>query len=240
MGQANSDGGPNGLNNITLDNFFAVFTSGGTPTQRATALTDLFCQDGQPDAQGNPTIPAVGITQHGPNFVGRNEVGLLWNQFTTSFQNFLIEPAQLTLPGIANDVDAPRLYSNDGYPPNANPIPIIGVQTILSGSFVRDWFQSPKVADRDKKDRSSRPLSRIRPVPVGHGGPLSVSIPACLVFAFDGNGDITHLWAYLDRYRLLHYLEPGADSILAGFSIGIDHRQEVLDKNLSEGNTQAR
>ena len=42
MGQANSD---NNQNNGTLDKFFAVFTSGGSPAQRAAALTNLFCQD---------------------------------------------------------------------------------------------------------------------------------------------------------------------------------------------------
>lgn len=236
MGQANSD---NNQNNGTLDKFFAVFTSGGTPAQRATALTNLFCQDGQPDPQGNPTIPAVGITQHGPNFVGRNEVGLLWTQFTTSFQNFLIEPAQLALPGLANDVEAPRLYSNDGYPPKVKPIPMIGIQTILSGRFVQNWFQPPKATDADKKDRHSLPLSGIRPVSAAGGGPLSVSIPACLVFAFDGNGAITHLWAYLDRYRLSHFLDPGADSILAGYRHAIQQRLEVLEKN-AERNQRGR
>jgi hypothetical protein len=214
----------------TLDSFFAVFVSGNPTAQKASDLIDLFCQD---DSAVDPTIPAVGITHHGPNFRGVNEVKMLWNRFLSSFDDFRLSPAELTLPGQLGDVPAPRLYSQTNYPPNAAPIPMIAVQTTLSGDFVEDWFQKP--VNLTAKDHSSPPLSNIRPVAADMNGPLHTIIPAAAVFAFDATSSlITHLWIYLDRFKLSADLNPGSVSLLAGFSAAIAKREDALRRARSK------
>lgn len=203
----------------TLDAFFGVFGSGRTDAQKVADLVGLFCPD---DNAQHPTIPAIGITHHGPNFVGVARVRKLWTQFFTSFRHFSIDVADLTLPGQAQDIPAPRLYSKANYPTQQAPIPMIGVQTTLRGDFVHKWFQ-----DAD----ASQPLSGIDPVPAGQDGPLPTIIYACTVFAFDRTSHkITHLWAYLDRYKLSHDLRPGQTALLEGFSRAIVERQHALEE----------
>jgi hypothetical protein len=201
-----------------LDQFFAVFTSGDSTAQKITALMNLFCQN---DNAAHPTIPAVGITHHGTDFIGVADVTSLWNQFFTSFDNFKVAAAKLTLPGHAGDVQGPRLYSPATYPTSATPVPMIGVQTFLSGDFVQHWFSAAP--------HNSHPLSGINPVPAAQNGPLHTRIPASLVFAYDSHSHlITNLWAYLDRYKLTVDLNPGSSAILAGFSKATADRQDAL------------
>ena len=210
----------------TISAFFAIFTSGGTRAQKVQRMMALFCGD----QAGPPPIPAVGITHHGPNFSTVAEVTRLWGKFFEAFDNFMIQPAQLTLPGQAIDIEAPRLYSRPPYPPTGNLIPMAGVQTILSGDFHSDWFKKPH-AGVAEKDHSSKPLSDIAPVSVGDGGPLSTKLPAFVVFAFDPNTHlIIHLWMYLDRYKMWHELQPGGPAMLTGFNEALLQRKHVLDE----------
>jgi len=200
----------------TLTKFFAIFAGGGSPDQKTADLVALFCAD-----TGNPTAaPAVGITHHGPNFVGVAQVTLLWRQFFTAFQDFMFSPAKLTLPGYPDDVPAPRLYSKHDFPRADAPIPIIGVQCFLSGDHVGPWFQG---------DHASLPLSGIRPARAAHNGPLHTQLPAAAVFAFDPrSGLITHLWVYLDRYKMMHDLAPGVAALLAGFHKALEEHKAAV------------
>jgi hypothetical protein len=208
----------------TMTAFFGIFTSAST--HKDTDMMALFSGD---DA-GPPPTPAVGITHHGPNFTTVAEVKKLWHTFFTSFDGFKFVPAKLTLPGQQHDIDAPRLYSKTPYPPTGASIPMAGVQTILSGDFVADWFQKPAHGSGDQ-DHSSLPLSGIRPVAAAQNGPLHTKIPAFTVFAFNPQSHlIIHLWVYLDRYMLLHDLQPGAAAILAGFATATAQRQHVLNE----------
>jgi hypothetical protein len=202
--------------------FFNVFTSGHSDATKINDLMTLFCLDGENDAGGNPTIPSVGIAHHGPDFKGVVDVTDLWSHFLgQSFHNFMFAPSDLMLPGQHfNPIPPPRLYSSPTYPTQAAPIPMIGIQCALSGDFFADWFQNPP--------HNSNPLSGIHPVP---GHPIHIHLEACAVFAFNNqSGLITNLFVYLDRYQLLHTLQPGASAILAGFTKALSTRQEFFDQ----------
>jgi hypothetical protein len=207
----------------TFQAFFDVFTSGDPDGTKVTNIMNLFCPDGEYDAQGNPTIPNVGIAHHGPDFKGVQDVTDLWNHFLgQSFRNFMFVPSKLILPGQNfHPIDPPRLYSKLDYPTKASPIPMIGIQCELSGDFFADWFQTPP--------HNSNPLSGIHPVP---GHPINVDVQACAVFAFDNtvNSRITNLFVYLDRYKLLHKLQPGVSAILAGFTKALATREEFFEE----------
>lgn len=206
----------------TFQAFFDVFTSGNPDGTKVTNLMNLFCLDGENDPHGNPTIPNVGIAHHGPDFKGAQDVTDLWNHFLgQSFRNFMFAPANLVLPGQHfHPIPPPRLYSKPDYPTHAAPIPMIGIQCELSGDFFADWFQAAP--------HNSNPLSGIHPVP---GHPIHIDLEACAVFAFDTTADsrITNLFVYLDRYRLLHTLQPGAGAMLAGFTRALTAREEFFD-----------
>jgi hypothetical protein len=204
----------------TMTAFFAVFTSDNSSAQKVTALMNLFCLNDNPQ---NPTIPAVGITHHGADFVGVDDVALLWGKFLDAFDDFRFAPAKLTLPGQAGDVQAPRLYSLASYPSQAAPIPVIGVQTMLSGDFVQPWFTVPP--------HNSTPLSGIKTVPASQNGPLHTTIPAGAFFAFNAQSFlITNLWMYLDRDKLSNDLNPGHQAVVDGFVKAISERQRALDE----------
>jgi hypothetical protein len=207
----------------TFQAFFDVFASGLPDATKITDLINLFCPNGENDAHGNPTIPNVGISHHGPDFKGVQDVTDLWQRFLGgSFHNFMVAPSNLILPGQHfNPISPPRLYSRPDYPTKAAPIPMIGIQCELSGDFFADWFQNPP--------HNSNPLSGIHPVP---GHPVHVDVDACAVFAFDNTADsrITNLFVYLDRYKLLHTLQIGAGALLAGFSKALNARQEFFER----------
>ena len=199
-----------------LDQFFAdlaAFVAGAqTPAQKAAALLQFFC----PDSAGPPVIPAVGITNHGPQipvhdpyFKGRKEVSDLWTQFYTSFQNFSFAPTTLELPG--GNVAAPRLKAT--VTAGVNQIPMIAVQCDLSGTFQSPW---------NPPNHLSLPLSGI---PVGH---LFTNIAAAAVFAFDIHHLITRMWIYMDRYKLQNDLFPGSSAVLAGFAKGLEHWEKTV------------
>jgi hypothetical protein len=210
----------------TLTAFFDVFTSGDPGATKVDDLMDLFCLNGN-DPQGNLAIPSVGIGHHGPDFIGVTDVESLWTQFLVkSFQNFMFAPANIVLQhGL---IAPPRLYSNDDYPTQSAPIPMIGVQCTLSGDFFDLWFQPPQKGS-SLPDHSSNPLSGIKMKPPN---PIPVSLEACAVFAFDATADslITNLFIYLDRYKLMHVVSPGSGAILAGFNRALVERKEVLER----------
>jgi hypothetical protein len=167
-------------NDPTLDDFFNVLNNvSDTNYHSSTYLTtSVFCAEvGSP-----PTLPAVGITDHGPNFQGTADVKLLFDQLFTSFPDVALAP----LSG------APRLYSTDGF--------TIGIQTTLTGTQKDKWF---KHATGGQKDHYSPPLSDIKPDKIH-----VMVIPACAVFNFDNSNLITRLWLYLDRYRMQQQLTP--------------------------------
>ena len=91
----------------------------------------------------------------------------------------------MTLPGLAQDVASPAPLLESQLPDRRRtPIPMIGVQTTLSGDYVAKWF-----TDAD----ASQPLSSIDPVAAGQDGPLHTVIYADTVFSFDkASNRITH------------------------------------------------
>ena len=213
----------------TFQAFFDVFTSGDPDATKIADLMNLFCPDGENDANGKPTIPNVGIAHHGPDFKGRTNVELLWSKFLGgSFQNFMFEPATLILPGHAGAIAPPRLYSSPDYPTKAAPIPMIGIQCTVSGDFFDLWFQPPPHGS-GLPDFSSNPLSGIKTKPPHR---IPVSLEACAVFAFDHSADslITNLFVYLDRYKLMHTVSPGVGALLAGFNKALAERNDAFDR----------
>jgi hypothetical protein len=207
-------------NDQTLDEFFAVFASHKSAAEKVAALMHLFCAD-HPRAK----TPAVGITDHGHNFIGVAEVRLLFHSLFASFPDLEWAPVQLSFPGLAAGVKAPRLYSRDDYPSQAKPVHVIGIQTNLSGTHTHPWFPDPK----DK--HHSSPLSDIEPAKKELGEKLlQTSTPTDAVFAFDSDHKITHLWMYLDRYRFVHHLHPGAATFLSAFN----HARTVRHKAMHD------
>ena len=163
MGTANSD---NAGTNAALTTFFSVFNPGAnahaTIQQKLDILmNNVFCID---DANGNP---GVGITQHGPQFMGATKVRALFQQLFTTFPDVWWAKSR-THPAIT---PVPRLYSNDNYAP-----PTIGVQTTLWGTHKKPWFQDDT--------NYSLPLSAIKP------NNKATEVPSFAVFSFGAR--ITH------------------------------------------------
>lgn len=110
-----------------LDNFFTIVnTPHGTPAVDAANLrSQVFCRNGGTDPDW---IPRLGITEHGnnlgPRFIDEAQVEALFVQLFTSFPDL-----QMTAFG-------PRTYSSAG--PTT-----IGVQTTLTGTYEKIWFQHP-------------------------------------------------------------------------------------------------
>jgi hypothetical protein len=208
-------------NDDTVKKFFAVFASKNPEKTKVADLMNIFCPN---DAQSK--TPAVGITDHGPNFTGAGEVKLLFEKLFHSFPDLKWLPAKLSLPGLDAEVEAPRLRSEAEFPSKAKPIPVIAVQTTLSGTHTHAWFPDPK----DK--HYSSPLSDIHPGnEKGGEGLLRTTTPTAAVFAFDANNKITHLWMYLDRYRFVHHLNPGAGALLGGYNQARKDRAEAMEKS---------
>jgi hypothetical protein len=194
-----------------LDQFFAdllSFVNGSqTPAQKAATLLTFFCAE----SAGHPKIPAIGITNHGPQanqpyFKGTQEVTDLWTWFYKSFDKFSFAPTTLEMPG--GTVAAPRFQAT--VTPGGNQIPMRAVQCDLSGTYRLQWHPT---------NHDSPPLSTI---PVPSSGHLSTHIAATAVFAFDASNLITRMWVYMDRYKLQTDLRPGSTAVLAGFSQGFE------------------
>lgn len=162
-------------NDTTLDDFFKVLNEPGFANYHdVNYLTNqLFCADDPPRK-----APGVGITDYGPQFVGKAEVVVLFGQLFKSFPDLELTEAR----------GAPRLYSKDGN--------TIGFQCTLSGAHAEEWFP------RGNK-YFSPPLSGIHP-----DKHHVMKVPTCAVFTFDANNRICRLAIYLDRYRMMRQLTP--------------------------------
>ena len=187
MGTANSD---NAATNQTVDNFFGVVDStlGGNYGDVAYLVNSVFCPDDLP----NPTRPSVGITDHGPNFIGKQEIRGLFTQLFTSFPTLRIQQ-------IPNSQG--RFFSRDGQ------TTAIGIRATFSGEYQAPWFKKDK-GKGDKKSHYSKPLSDIA---IHSASLMSTTIPMFLVFTFGDpshTSQISQASMYLDRYRFIADLTP--------------------------------
>jgi hypothetical protein len=199
--------------------FLNVFTSGKSSHDKVQDLVNLFCGNGN-DNWGNP-IPAVGITDHGPQFINVAGITLLFSSLFDSFPNIVLQAAN-----IANAPPnyPPFLFSPSAAPPYAYTPPTIGLQTTLvTGPLKKPWF--PNAGD----PHHSPPLSPI----AGNLGAPGVTIPACCIFTFNANSKIMQLAVYMDRYRLLG-LQPGGHAILAALGKATKEALELFEKNTSK------
>jgi hypothetical protein len=203
-------------NDATVDAFFAVFASGSSPSVMVnTLMTTVFCP------QNNtvpPTMPAVGITGHGPNFHGAESgppplgVTLLFTQLLTSFPD--LQFTELNKKR--------RLYSVAG----TSPVTIIGTQATLQGTYQKPWF--PKTADSDAVSHYSKPLSDIP----AFGSPATPKatkpIPAFTLFEFGSTTAFTvsRLLIYLDRYSFIRDLYQTAEALTLTSTTSQYHEHE--------------
>lgn len=139
-------------------------------------MSKVFCAE---DAQRK--VPCVGITDHGPQYVGAADVAELFRQLFTTFPDLTLTP----VPG------APGLESPPKYSPKT-----IGLQTTLTGTHLAPWFP---LGHRF----FSPPLSNIHPDKVH-----TMKVPACAVFTVDDRDRVSRLAIYLDRYRMKQQLTP--------------------------------
>ena len=165
-------------NDAALDDFFKVLNDPESANHHDVdyLTSKVFCAE---DAQHKR--PCVGITDHGPQYVGTGQVAELFRQLFKTFPDM----ALTVVPG------APRLDSRSKYSPRTT-----AVQTTLSGTHAAKWFPQGH-------QFYSPPLSNIHPDKVH-----AMKIPACAVFSFDDHERISHLAIYLDRYRMMQQLTP--------------------------------
>jgi hypothetical protein len=199
-------------NDLTIDAFFKLLGSGTTSAGDLNTLTStVFCQ--VDDAQ-NPTMPAVGITGHGPNFIGAGNgpplvgVTALFSQLITSFPN--IKLTELTKKR--------RLYSG-----GSSPVTIIGTQATLTGTYQAGWFA--KTSDPDSVSHYSKPLSDIPAFAPSIA--KSTKVPAFAEFEFGSATPymVSRLLIYLDRYSFVRDLHQAADPPPASLFSASYHRR---------------
>jgi hypothetical protein len=158
--------------------------------QDVTNVMKQFIQADEPNS-ANPKYPCLGITDHGPAFLGIKDVTDFFNQLlVVTFPDMKWTP----LSG------APQLTA-------ANTI---GIQMTVTGQYQDEWFQS--IAG--KKDHSSAPLSQLpaktRGSSLGARKNDHNGLPAFGVFTFDKNTFlIRQLQIYLDRYAIMETIEIG-------------------------------
>jgi hypothetical protein len=189
MARANSD---NNNTKRALDRFFSVFNphaGAGTYKNLNILMDEVFCADIPFPLP--PSVPAVGITKHGPQFRGSANVRGLFQQLIDAFPD-VSWAESATHPDIT---PVPRLYSNDDY-----ATPTVGVQTTLFGTHKGPWFQDPA--------RYSLPLSAIKPKN------KTTEVPSFAVFTFGAqNGTrVSQLSFYMDRYNQMRETQAYADA----------------------------
>jgi len=200
----------------TVQALFAVFASGNSSAKKASDLKDLFCDDSN-DNWGNP-IPVVGITDHDPSFIGKDDILALFQELFASFPSISLDLATLANRTMPPNFP-PYLYSDNAYAP-----PTIGVQATLStGPFRKKWFPSGN-------PHHSPPLSDITPNPAH---PTQTTLPAALIFNFGGTTatcqyPIMQLSIYTDRYRFLRDLQKGSQQLLRGYDRAVQDQIEWL------------
>ena len=197
MGTANSD---SVSNNQILDGFFGVVDQSlntGNYGNVTWLMNNVFCPN---DSNSNPTMPGVGITDHGPNFIGSTEVTKLFNQLFLSFPN-------LAFHQVPNNQNG-RLFSRDNRPVT------IGTRAMLTGTFSNPWF--PK--DPTKKDKDSHYSKPLSDIPIFQNNLQSTKTAAFVVFVFASTNYpnlVSQVSIYLDRYRFMADLMPLADGSLS-------------------------
>jgi hypothetical protein len=193
MGNASSN---NPDANKALDAFFSVFVpTSGHRLDVDWLLQTVFCDETADPLHPNLKIPQVGITGHGPTFIGKDAVRELFEKLVDSF------PEDLSLKEVLDDGDG-RLYSADGKRTQ------IGVRTMLTGTLKRAWFPWRGKGVKAKQSYYSKPLSDIR---VYESDYRSMEIPAFAVFTFDAPNEASRVsrWSlYLDRYKMMTDLSP--------------------------------
>ncbi len=175
-------------NNDTLNAFFEIIND-----DTSTKHHDVRQLTSQVFSAENPRqkIPSVGVTDHGPQYVGTADVAELFQKLFAAFPEMTLEPLR----------GAPHLYSNDKN--------TIAVQTTLKGRHHAEWFPPGHKF-------YSPPLSTIHPDKVH-----VMDIPACAVFTFDDKHRISRLSIYLDRYRMQQQLTPTGASAHTGSGGGL-------------------
>ena len=186
--------------NLAVDNFFKVVDSALQDANYG-SVTWLMQNAFSPDNAGNGT-PDVGISGHGPNFVGAADVAALFDKFFFSFPDFRMAQGMLMPQG--GPTLTARLYARDADVP-----PTIGVRVTLMGTYSQPWFKKKKNV-KDKKSHYSKPLSDIPA-----DGSQVTTIEGFAVFSFDATNLISQLSIYLDRYKLSTDLLPPSDVLTA-------------------------
>jgi hypothetical protein len=190
MARATSD---NNNTRVALDKFFSVFNPHAAANRYKNLnllMDEVFCADSPPFPLP-PSVPAVGITKHGPQFRGSANVRGLFQQLIDAFPD-VSWAESTTYPNIT---PVPRLYSNDDY-----ATPTVGVQTTLFGTHKGPWFQDSA--------RYSLPLSAIKP------NGKTTEVPSFAVFTFGAqNGTrVSQLSFYMDRYNQMRDTQAYADA----------------------------
>jgi hypothetical protein len=168
-----------------LRTFLGIFNNKNlTPAQTVTQLMPLFSPD--ITTAGKIVSPGVGITDHGPGFFGKSDIGTFFLQLFTTFHDM-----QWTWPPAAIPA-APML--SDG----ANTF---GFQMDVTGTFEKPWFSHAS-------GFASQPLSQLGTGTHQHLGKKrgnAGGVPACAVFTFDGTAQflIKQIAIYMDRYAMM-------------------------------------
>jgi hypothetical protein len=189
-----------------LDLFFSVMNP-TMPDGSASAnygninflMQNVFSQDATAS-----TIPAVGITDYGPQFLGADDVKHLFDKLLhKTFKNtFFISPMSTYL--IANNQS------------------MAAAQTLLGGTQTDVWYQHNDKTPPHNKDHYSPPISTIQP-----DGTHSTEVPAVAVFTFGANFFVNQLSMYFDRYKMNQDLNTGQTvSSFRAFAYGITVLEE--------------
>jgi hypothetical protein len=180
------------MSNGTLTNFITCFNN-----HDEDGVMDKFCLD---DTTTTPHAPCVGITDHGPGFIGSVEVRMLFHQLFSTFHNLRWNPVQATW--------AAQPAAMPSWTGNLGPVTSeVAVQFWLTGQYQNDWFKSGAHA--------SPPLSNLPHNYHGQhlgrkrGDPSGMGLPGVALFSLDSGPEIRQLQIYIDRYALMQSITSG-------------------------------
>jgi|HubBroStandDraft_4_1064222.scaffolds.fasta_scaffold274850_1 hypothetical protein len=187
--------------NDTLAAFLNTLNDAGLqPGDKVRQLMGYFCPD-TPNANPPPKLfPCLGITDHGPAFLGVGEVA---DFFTQLFQTF---------PDMQWRDLSPRLTATNE----------IGIQMDVVGTYSGQWFQHPSPESK-RQTHHSLPLSQlphnVRGNSLGKSASHHNGLPAFAIFSFqERTFKIQQLQIYLDRYAMMESI--GLDWTPKGRSAG--------------------
>jgi hypothetical protein len=182
----------NAQNDATLNNFLTVLNDSNSQHYQDLdyLMQQVFCPSGNPTpTYPTGSVPACGITDHGPQFIGEAAVRKLFQTIFTAFPDFR------STPEVAPGVPSKRMYSHDHT--------MITIQTTITGTQHGLWFQD-KVGPSGHPGHYSPPISDIQP-----DGTHKMDLPVANVMTFDASGKIVQLSMYFDRYRMKNQLFTG-------------------------------